>query len=289
MVAWDNEGATSDDYLSAAAFFNQMDTGATVAGALQTLLAAGYGRSQSGGKTATLGYQGNGSLTLAHLAGRVNSPTPTPTRVSPPATSTPAPIATKTPTPTAVSLPRLAAVLRSRVSPGSRQTVAVTSDPRVPVRLTVTYPNGDQLTKAGTTDASGSTRLSYRQRASEITRESSTAHVTVEAGRAPRVTTVQRSYRIGWSAVDVSVEPRVASPGRSVTIWVHARPGTAAKVTVGASHRTLARLAGRTDRSGWARLRYAIPRAQAAGSLLVSAAVSRRSKRFTTSTTLRVR
>jgi len=77
LVSWDQNAAAKDDYLSAAAFFNVMGTGQSVSAAISTLHAAGYGTSSDNGVPATLGYLGDGSVTLSSAA-TAGSPGPKP-------------------------------------------------------------------------------------------------------------------------------------------------------------------------------------------------------------------
>lgn len=96
LVSWDQLGTSQDDFLSAAAFFNVMSQGTTVSAAIASLRAAGYGISHYQGATATLGLQGDGTITLTTAA---QGPLPTSPSATPTSTATP----TTTPTATTAS------------------------------------------------------------------------------------------------------------------------------------------------------------------------------------------
>jgi len=103
LVSWDQLGTSQDDFLSAAAFFNVMSQGKSVSDAIASLRAAGYGISHYQGATATLGFQGDGAITLAAAA---QGPLPTAPSATPTSTATPTPTAiTLTPTASATAVP----------------------------------------------------------------------------------------------------------------------------------------------------------------------------------------
>jgi hypothetical protein len=297
LVSWDHDAQNQDDYLSAAAFFHQMDQGLSVQGALQSLYANGYGVSTYQGQKATLGYLGGGGITLQQAAGGTVLPpvTSTPTNTAVP-TSTPTATATRTPTgvpsstvttvPTATNTPLpsptdtpqptstatatgipMTGSLRTKVRPGSRQSIDATYLPDTNVRYRVVYPNGDTRTGTGRTDSSGTVRMSFVQPASKITRATSVATVTVDAGSG---LSWAGEYTIEFGAIDVAVQPRSQTPGGRVAIWIHARAREDVTATVRIP-RGQAEVRGRTGAKGWAKLTYRLPVAVRGGALTIRA------------------
>jgi hypothetical protein len=312
-VAWDNDSQNSDDYLSGAAFFNQMAAGATVAGALNTLHAAGYGYSSTTRGKATLSFRGNGSITLnAAAAGGSPAPPPTPTsvptstprptNVPPTATSQPTqapplptatsipPTATSTPRPTATSLPILPPALRAAVKPGTQQLVNIDRvDPGSNVQFEITFPNGDRLVGSATADATGHAHYSFQQQPSKITRRSNIATVNV-LGRSGGVPfTVTAHYLIGFAKIDVSAQPRQQAPGKRVIAWIHTRGDVRINVLFKRGGHTIKLFHATTAAGGWASVTYKLPATLHAGqTVTVQAGAPHGKKRIRSSTTVKI-
>ncbi|HLJ67418.1 MAG TPA: hypothetical protein VKX16_08665 [Chloroflexota bacterium] len=259
LISWDHLGSAQDDYLSAAVFFNQMTGGLSVAQAVAGTLAAGYGTSVYQGQKATLGFQGNGAVTLAEAAGGGSggaTGTPIPSPTVPPATTPPTntPVPTSTPVPTRPPVvPRLG--LRSLVKPGSQQVLDLQFVPNARVHVLVAFPNGDAKQGDVTTDTAGDARFSFRQLGSEITRSDNSATVTIQSLDGATPVNASGQYRIEFGHIDVSVQPRTQRAGHAVTVWVHARARSTVMVVIGRN----APLHGLTGSRGWARLHYRLP------------------------------
>lgn len=314
LVSWDNESKGPENYLAAGAFFAEMDTGMTVSGAITAELQAGYGTSTVNGQTATLGFIGNGAITLAAAAGGSPGPGPTstappvtapptqtvaPTPTQPPPTSTPttAPTVippTATPTsvpPTATPIPTpvpLSISLRAKVRSGTLQRIVARTLAGAHVRFLITFPNGDRHARTVTADAGGVASFSFVQPASTILRGHLHASVLVEAGSGATAATRTATYRIGWNAVDVSVRPRLARPHARIMIWVHSHVRTTVILSVGTGNRWLAHLRTRTGPRGWAHVSYRLPAAIRSRSLVVRADVHLRGAGYHTRTILTV-
>jgi hypothetical protein len=313
MVSWDGESSVQDNFLAAAAFFGEMTQGMTVAGAISAEEAAGYGTSNVPGQPlAKLGYLGNGGITLQSAQGSPGgspSPSPTPTQTLPPATSTPQPTptprptstptprpsSTSTPTPTATPVnktaPPLTVQLESKVSPGARQAITARSTPNIDVHFWVTFPNGDQRTATAVADSAGVARFSFVQPQSVVRHGHVYATVVVQAGSGSAATTHTMRYRIRWGRIDVSVEPREQSAGRTVTIWVHTRTYRMVSVFIWVPGKgRVAQLTGRTGPLGWMHLRFKVRRglAPSGHTVQVRAHVMLHGRLFGTRTTLTI-
>ena len=313
LVSWDQDSKAPENFLAAAVFFGQMSQGATVDSAIAATRASPWGTStvtyNGVTTTATIGYQGNGQITLQSAkqpipgGGPPSStatpqPTATPTAIPPPSTSTSTPTSTSVPTstPTATtqpaSPPPLAIQLKSRVSPGSQQVITARSGPKVAVRFLVAFPNGDQRSSTSTTNAAGIARYSYLQAPSEIRHGHVFATVTVAASNGSATTTRSQTYRIRWSAIDVSVEPRNQSVGHTVTVWVHSRAHRIVTVSIMVPQKgQVARFSGRTGAGGWVHHAYTVKRAwqtAAQRTVQVRATVHLGNSIYRTQTTLRI-
>lgn len=257
MVSWDNWSATYDDYLSGAALMNQMAQGASVAGALNTLRANGYGTSHTEKGASTLGYLGDGTVTLARAAGgRINAPTPTPLPTTPP-TKVPAPTSqpTAAPSPTAplptVTSPSGIAPLhingiRGTVAPGTQQEIQASTSSGTSLSFRVTFPNGDVMEAQRSADSTGVASFSFVQPASKITHLNRRAEVLVQTTASGTVESQTGAYTIGFGKIDVSAQPRRVSPGGRVSIWVHTRSRTTVEASVGLPGKKRLTLRGKT-------------------------------------------
>jgi hypothetical protein len=67
-------------------------------------------------------------------------------------------------------------------------------------------------------------------------------------------------YRIGWSPVDVSVQPSEQSVGKRVRIWVHTDPHTALTISLRFPKGLVKQFSSTTGKRGWASVRYRIGR-----------------------------
>jgi hypothetical protein len=311
LVSWDQNAAAKDDYLSAAAFFNVMGTGQSVSAAISTLHAAGYGTSSDNGVPATLGYLGDGSVTLSSAAA-AGSPGPTPVPVTntpvPAATSTAPPVATITPTetvtpisvptstststpvPTHPPVPALVSLLKS-VNPGTTQHISVADImPSSTVQIRVTFPDGEVMGAHAISDSTGHAQFSFLQPGSKLTRHSRTAQVEVIAMTASGTATTTVHYTIGFGKVDVVVQPRTLARGGQGAIMVHSRSGKQVTVTLRAASGKTTRLVGRTGILGWVKLHFRLPSSLRSGqSVQVRAVVRLSGKTVHASTILAIR
>jgi hypothetical protein len=276
MVSWSADATTYDDFLSAAALFNQMAQGQSIADAISTLQANGYGTSQWNGVTATLGFRGDGTITLARAAqGQISTATPTPTRTPGPSatptstgTSVPPP-ATATATATATRIPTLSITSLARVvAPGKQQQIVVQSTPGAALVLDVQFPDGEHHVASLTADSAGKAIFSYVQPANVITRSSRTASVQVEAGT---VRTISSSYTIRFAPIDLLLSARAMRPGRVLGLTVHTATRTAVAIRVGRSHL----LHTRTGPKGWASIRFRVPKVAKVGTVFAVTARAR--------------
>jgi hypothetical protein len=301
LVSWDNDSTNSDNYLTGAAFFNVMQNGSSVSSAMQTLKANGYGVSHYNGQTATLGFVGNGSLTLAAAAAGSAPPTPRPTATAT-ATAVPSPtptatsIPTDTPSPTATDVPTATATataipltitgLQIVVKPGNEQSFDVHSAAMAPVQIRVDFPNGTVLLQSATSNSQGLTHVAFKQPASKITRQSRMAAVTVSgAGLTPATA----NYKIGFGLIDVSVQPSSVARGKSFTVWVHAAARSAVRVELRPLRSGSDTATTHTGPQGWAHVHCRLEKTRKPGaSLLVLATLTGARKNASTSTRLTV-
>jgi hypothetical protein len=278
LISWDNDSRAYDDYLNGAAFFNQMVSGASVSSSIATLKANGFGVSVWNGVTSNLGYLGDGSITLDRARqGQTTPPTATPSSTPrPTATATPKPPTatvtfvppppTHTPTSEPTVAPPTVALGHATVKPGEQQTVAIHWEPGSHAQVQVVFPNGPQLSQAGTLDGSGTLTISYTQRANAIRRHNRTA--TVEAslqGPAGRTAHSSAQYRVGYGKLDLATSRIAAGKRQKVTVWVHSHARSHMTVTVkapGAHSRTFTFT---TDKKGWATFTYNLDRSLQAG------------------------
>jgi hypothetical protein len=317
LVSWDADATNSDNYLTGAAFFNVMQAGSSVATTITTLRASGYGKSAYNGVTANLGYEGDGSITLASLRTSVLPPPPTPTATSTPLptftslpaptstprptstvqptrtpqpTSTPHPTATlaptATPSATPTSVPLSIAGIKQKVSPGTQQAFDIHGPANVPVQVQVDFPDGQSLIRSAIIGSDGAAAVHFMQPASRITHENRAATVFVAVG--DRV--VRASYTIGYGPIDVSVEPRIVTRGATALIWTHARPRTHVRLSIAPNATPADRKLLRAGKHGWAKWYYRVQKSRTPDSVLkIHAQITSGSHHPKTSTTLTVR
>lgn len=327
-LSWNGEATGFDGYLSSLALFNQLGQGATVSHALTTLYANHYGTSQVQGHTATLGFSGNGDITLQTAAAggpgvgvmptvtAVASATPVPTatalRSTPtvgtsstsvptatrtptetptrvPVPATPTPTSSAVPSPTTGPKPAIVSVIAS-VKPGRRQSVTVVNAmPGSADSLSVQFPNGDRLQMSGSVDASGAATISFTQAASKITRRDQTADLKVMGMGVSGPFVLHAAYHIGFGAIDVSVQPRILSAGHVMTAWIHAGRYANVAVLIKLPHARIVRLHGRTGAQGWLVVTDRLPRTLHHGDRVVVRADSRAgSIQWHSATTVRI-
>jgi hypothetical protein len=305
MVSWDNDSTNSDNYLAGAAFFNVMQNGASVSGAIQTLKAGGYGISHYNGQTATLGYVGNGSITLSRAAAS-GSPAPTPLPTASPIytpspiptftptstpTHTPLPTSTNvpTPSPTVTPVPLTISGLRPVVKPGQHQSFDVRGDPSATIRVQIAFPNGSVLTQTTTTNSQGLAHVDYEQTASLITHENRTARVTVSEAQGAATMPAIGTYAIGFAKIDLAVEPASVGRGERFTAWVHSAARSEVLVELRPRRSRSDSAAARTGPKGWAHLRFRIEQTRKSGaSLVVRATLTGSGKPASTTARIRV-
>jgi hypothetical protein len=263
LVSWHDEATSRDNVLSGAAFFAEMTQGKTVSDAITAEMAAGYGKSTVNGKVTTMGFLGDGTITLARAANPPPAATPTSTAVpsATPVRATATPTATPLPTPTRTPVPgpALTVTLRHRVAPGEQQVVNIKSSPETIIHIQVTFPTGDGRTVTTATDSGGHAKFSYLQHASRVTFGHVFGTVTVDASQpGTAVSKVTELYRILWAPVDVAVQPRIQAVGRRVTIWVHSAARVPVDVTIRFPSGATLQLHDNTGADGWAHLEYKI-------------------------------
>jgi hypothetical protein len=308
MVSWDQNAASKDDYLSAAAFFNVMGTGSSVSGALSTVRAAGYGTSSDNGVPATLGYVGDGSITLrAAAAGGSGNQTPPPATGTPvpvaTATRTPVPVATATRTPTPAPVPTSTSTpvpthppvpplisLASAVKPGTVQHISVGNlSPATPVRLRVTFPNGQIVQSQVTADAAGTARFQFVQAGSKVTRHSRKAVVEITSITASGTATATQTYTIQYGKIDVVANPRTLPAGGTGAILVHTKVHKAVTVAIKPAGGRATKLHGTTGKLGWVKLSYRVtPSVRHGQRLVIHATVRLNGKNVQATTTVTV-
>jgi hypothetical protein len=294
LVSWDQNGAAKDDFLSAAAFFNVMGTGQTVAGAISTLRASGYGTSSDNGVPATLGYAGDGTLTL-HGAAVTGGPGPTPpiatSTTVPVATSTATPVVTATPIPTATAAPSSTSTstpvpthppvpafvsLSNVVNPGATQRISVSNLlPSTALQIRVTFPNGETVVAHANADSAGHAQFSFLQAGSTLTRHSRIAQVEITATTSSGTATTTMHFTVGFGKVDVVVQPRALPPGGAGAILVHTRAHKSVTVTLHFASGKKTTLRGLTGSHGWVKLRFNLPRSAKRGRSVTVRAVVR--------------
>ncbi len=284
LISWDQNAAAKDDFLSAAAFFNVMLGGTSVSDTLTTLRTAGYGTSSDNGVPASLGYVGDGAITLsATVTGGGTAPPPTvtaapptaapPTGVPPTSTASPAPTSTIVPSQTSTPVPATSSPtphyaptpvsaqisLVSPIKPGKDQRIVVS---RViagsPVTARVTYPNGQTADFSGTANASGTARITFVQHPGKLTRFVRTATVQITATTVSGQATSSFKYLIAFRKVDLVAPPSASVHGR-VSIFVHAAKHRDVTVTIHPGHRKIVVKRGVTGDRGWLKIPYTIP------------------------------
>lgn len=190
-------------------------------------------------------------------------PSPTPTTTSTPG---PNPRATATPsgTPTGTGQPTIK--LKSKVKPGSKQVIRVTTAPHTVVRFRVKYPNGDHQSHHATSSAAGTVVYSYVQAPSKIKHNRFNATVVVKSGNPPNQKVGTTTYRIVFGKIDVSAEPRRQGVGHLVNIYVHTGVGIRVVAFLLFPNGRFETLHGKTGPHGFAHIRYTIEPHLTAGS-----------------------
>ncbi|MGI8824248.1 MAG: hypothetical protein ACR2JC_01115 [Chloroflexota bacterium] len=257
LVSWNKEATTKDNYLSAAAFFNEMATGLSVRAALSAAQAAGYGTSQVNNEQAELDYLGDGSLTLARAAN------PPPTMGTPGGTH---PLVFTTPIsgkpPLTVPLPgrgpMLTVTVRRKVVPGKQQVISILSSPDTTIHIHIAFPSGDTRTLTTATNGSGHARFIFPQHPDRVAFQQVFATITVQAVRGLNSTQAVKRYRIAWSHLDLAILPRRQSVGRMVTIEVHSRRFSPVALRMRFPSGVRKTLQGVTGPHGWLRITYRI-------------------------------
>lgn len=277
FVSWDNNSLLSDETRAATLFFDAMAQGITLAQSLSLVRAAGLDTSVAEGITAHLGYRGDGNVTLASAGA-----TPTPT------TATPLPTVTPQATATAVlgAGPHLVVSLRARVRPSEYQSIGVQTSSGATVRVQVRYPNGDTSTTVRHAGTTGTIRVRYRQRGSQILPQHRRAVVSVRVEVGNVSSQKSRTYKIGFGQLDVAVSPRTVHSHEPMTIWVHSASGVLVHVSIGSPHGLSFQLV--TDIGGSGQKTVSVPASEPqARSRLVSAWTTLQGKTVRTQTSFR--
>lgn len=308
LISWDQNAQAKDDFLSAAALFNVMGSGQTVAGAIAILRNAGYGVSSDNGVPATLGFLGDGTNTLhAAAAGGNQVAMPSPATATSMPTETPLPVASPTPTVTSSPVPTLIptvtstlvpthppvpslATLIGLVKPGARQHVSVQNlVPATEVQLRVAYPNGDIMQIQTQADSTGAARFSYAQPSSKLTRTSRTALVAITSTTTSGTATNTLKYTIGYGKIDLVANPRIVRSGGHGAIFVHTKAGQSVTVRFKPAGGKARTKQGNTGVHGWLKVRYSLSAfSHRSHKLLIRATVRLHNHTYRTSTTISV-
>jgi len=207
-----------------------------------------------------------------------------PATVPPTATGTlpPGPQQTPTahPTPPAVSLH-----LKQKVAPGSQQIVKLKSSAHTVLHIRVAYPNGDHQSAKVTTNAAGKAVYRYKQGASKITHSNAIATITITIDKGAKAS---KSYIILFNHIDVSVEPRVQSPGRKVTIWVHSAPHMAIVTSLSFPNHSYFQRKAKTGPKGWSHMAYLVAKHKTVGKnhkVIVEGQTMAKNSHYSTKTT----
>ncbi len=170
---------------------------------------------------------------------------------------------TANPTPGGITTPATVSLhLKQKVAPRSQQIVTLTSSANTVLHIRVTYPNGDHQSAHMTTNAAGKVVYRYKQGASKITHTNATATITVTIDHGA---TASKSYTILFNHIDVSVEPRVQSPGHKVTIWVHSSAHMAIVTSLLFPNHTSLQRKAKTGPKGWSYMTYVVAKHKTVG------------------------
>ena len=171
---------------------------------------------------------------------------------------------TAKPTPAGVITPASVSLhLKQKVAPGSQQVVTLTSSANAVLHIRVDYPNGDHQSAKMTTNAAGMVVYRYKQGASKITHTKAIATITIKTDNGA---STSKTYTILFNHIDVSVEPRVQSPGRKVTIWVHAAAHMSIVTSLLFPNHTSIQHKARTGPKGWSYMTYLVAKHKTVGS-----------------------
>jgi len=215
--------------------------------------------------TATGAVQAATSTVSGTAQPTVTGMVPTPAQPAATGTLPPGPQQTTTakPTPTAKTTPPAVSLhLKQKVAPGSQQVVTLKSSANTVVHIRVAYPNGDHQSAKVTTNAAGKAVYRYKQGASKITHAKATATITITTDQGA---TESKSYTILFNHIDVSVEPRVQSPGRKVTIWVHTAAHRPIVTSLLFPNHTHLQHKARTGPKGWSHMAYLVAKHKTVG------------------------
>ena len=284
MLSWNGDAINQDDAITAQDVFGELQSGLSVASAIDAVRALGAGRSVFQGKIATLGFAGDGGITLKRAAAAVPPAVP-PTLIptdTPVPTKTPTPTSTPTPgpaTPTATATPEPSATptadpppslsIPTSAVPGQRVEITVKgAAPGSSAQLLVVYPSSSTVQQTQRADSGGTLRFAYFQQAAQITRGSRTAHVTVQgSGGAFRLA---GEYAIGFGPVDVYIQQRHPAPGSMMTIWTHSTRRTIVHLRLRSEGRMLRTTL--TQGGRWSKLPYRLPPQVRSGQTVLAAA-----------------
>lgn len=212
-----------------------------------------------------------------HASAAIPPPPPPPPSTAPaspvpsqPPDESPTPAVTIMPVPTTptasvttTAVPAPALILHawpSPVSPGRREIVYGATVPEKNVILTLRYPNGDTGSRqewAGPRGHFGWTFVVPRSEVRHIFRWTAvTASVTTAQG----TSTQQTGFRLNYGPVDVSSQPRKASVGSLVSIWVHSSAYARVFAYLLYPNREHASFEALTGPRGWDDIRVRVPR-----------------------------
>jgi hypothetical protein len=195
---------------------------------------------------------------VVYRIGNVGTPPPPASTPPGPATSTPSPTATPGPTSTPSTTLTIKVTAKKQVKAGAKQTVKITGTAHTLVHIRVTYPNGDHQSHPVTTNAKGTASYTYKQGASKILHNRFTATVVARVGTGANQVSTGTTYKILFGKIDVAVEPRTQSVGKTVNVWIHTKARTRVVATLLFPNRKFKRMSGKTGPHGWAHLRYKV-------------------------------
>jgi hypothetical protein len=133
------------------------------------------------------------------------------------------------------------------------------TSPNVAISIRVNYPNGDHQSKKVTANSTGRATYTYTQGASKIKHKSSTATIIATVGTGAALTTKQATYKIGFSNLDVSVEPRTIAAKKVINIYVHSKVGKRVAAYLLFPSGKFVTLPGTAGPKGWAHIKYTVP------------------------------
>src|SRR5579884_2358741 len=210
---------------------------------------------------------------------------PPPSSTAPPSTTptpTPTPPTTPTTTPTTLKLH-----VSGKVTPGKKETFTITTTPNTKVNIHVSFPNGDQIYRHVTSNASGVATYSFKVPASKITRTKHYAAVHIAVGAGATKKQITGKFGIKFAHIDVSAQPRSTKVGKTIQIYVHVGKNVKIQARLISANQHTVTLYGKCGRKGWAQMGFKVPsklKGKGTTKVRVVARVNSRSPHYTTTT-----